>query len=204
MKSWKENIGKENEKYWNQYVTFQSFAYSVNDIAFVLYQSFPPSPSCCSSCSLRRGLAKGAPGWPSWGRTWVCSSETSRWASDWARCPASPSRRSMWAQRGTFRDRGHTHKHRNTFTHCDNGTSTRTRFYVGAFSSWMDGGNRVFFVCEFHLLFPSITPYICSFLYFSHPDIYSSAGSYTAEELSSHRSNNLSVVHLVGKWRMLR
>lgn len=35
-----------------------------------------------------------------------------------------------------------------------------------------------------------------------HPDIYSSAGSYTAEELGSHRSNNLSVVHLVGKWCM--
>lgn len=35
-----------------------------------------------------------------------------------------------------------------------------------------------------------------------HHDIYSSAGSYTAEELGSHRSNNLSVVHLVRKWCM--
>lgn len=30
-----------------------------------------------------------------------------------------------------------------------------------------------FFVCvyKFHLLFPSITPYICSFFYFSHPSV---------------------------------
>lgn len=28
-----------------------------------------------------------------------------------------------------------------------------------------------FSVCKFHLLFPSITPYICSSLYFSHPSI---------------------------------
>lgn len=57
-------------------------------------------------------------------------------------------------------------------------------------------------VCKFHLSFPSITLYICSFLYFFsslRTDIYSSAGSYTAEELSSHRSNNLSEVQLVGK-----
>lgn len=56
---------------------------------------------------------------------------------------------------------------------------------------------------------PSITPYMLIPLFPSippslHPDIYSSAGSYTAEELSARRSNKLSVVQLVGKRCMLR
>lgn len=65
-------------------------------------------------------------------------------------------------------------------------------------------------VCKFHLWFPSITPpppppphsEVPPSPSSLHPDIYSSAGPYTAEELGSHRSNNLSVVHLVGKWCM--
>jgi len=84
----------------------------------------PPSPSSCwSSCSRRRGLAKGEPGWPSWGRTWVYSSETSRWGSGWARFPACLSRRSTWVQRSKLRSRGQVsqafkHKHTNAaFVH---------------------------------------------------------------------------------------
>lgn len=66
------------------------------------YLCFPPDPPwppssipCIFSCSLRQDLAKGEPEWPLWGRTWGCSSEISRWASGWARCPVCLLRRSM-------------------------------------------------------------------------------------------------------------
>lgn len=60
-----------------------------------------------SRCSLRRGLAKGEPKWPFWGKTLVFSSETSRWASGWARCAVCQLRRNMWVQRGKSWKGGH-------------------------------------------------------------------------------------------------
>ena len=131
-----ETMFRQQMKLW---IHFVSKIYKISNIVFVLFY-FPStfmffclfsvpssavflsplllhpfwplsSTSCWSSCSLRRGLAKGEPGWPSWGRTSVCSSETSRWASDWARCPACPLRRSTWAQRGTARNGIHTSTH---------------------------------------------------------------------------------------------
>lgn len=56
--------------------------------------------SWCCSYSLKLGPDKAEPGWPSWGKTWVCSSGTSRWASGWGRCPACLSRKSTWAPKG--------------------------------------------------------------------------------------------------------